>query len=411
MTEQITIQPADLNLTDPCGNCIDRVRDSITSNEFVEIDLDVLTCDNCDELVDDCLCAICDWCSEPTLEGDISLIDNAYTCRNCYDDNFTGCDNCGEPTPNEYITYCYECSHEVCSYCAEELNCDYGHEDYGYDGQPEGVHDCYYKPSPIFHWVSHRGQFANTYNQSNKGEKANTKLFLGVELETEHQDGGITQGNIENIAHEVYHSGGENFAYLKEDGSITGVEIVTHPATLEFHKTTGLWDDIFNAIDDDGLYDSDGAGIHVHVSRAGLGDTVERREQVGTNALALLELHWDEWIKIARRVSGQWAPKNCGAVDLKDTPEDRVAEVLDYGKGNGKYSALNFSPSNTIEFRLFRSTTSREELTACLEAVQLIVELAQEWDIREVLTTPFSRVLGEAEVRGYEDFVNLWLSK
>jgi hypothetical protein len=59
---------------------------------------------------------------------------------------------------------------------------------------------------------------------------------------------------------------------------------------------------------------------------------------------------------------------------------------------------------------LFRSTTSREELTACLEAVQLIVELAQEWDIREILTTPFSRVLGEAEVRGYEDFVNLWLS-
>ena len=373
---------------------------TITSNEFVEIDIDVPTCDSCDESVDDCLCVICDWCGEPTLDGDIISIPawtdagHAQICRTCYDDNFTSCGSCGEPTPNEDIHYCYECGDENCSYCAEDRGCDYGHEDYGYEDQPEGVNDYSYKPSPIFH--------------SNQGQ--DTKIFLGVELETEHQDGYPTPHNIANITHEVYHSGGENFAYLKEDGSITGVEIVTHPATLEFHKTTELWDNIFDAIDDDGLYDSDTAGIHVHVSKAGLGDTIERRKQVETNALALLELHWDEWIKIARRVSGQWAPKNCGAVDLKDTPEDRVAEVLDYGKGNGKYSALNFSPDNTIEFRLFRSTTNREELTACLEAVQLIVELAQEWDIREILTTPFSRVLGEAEAKGYEDFVNLWLS-
>ena len=364
---------------------------TITSNEFVE------TCYTCGEPTYevDCLCVICDWCSEPTISGDITNVDNANTCNDCYAERFTSCDNCGEPTADEYITFCYECDEYSCSYCAEDRGCNYGHEDEYYNGLPEGIHEYSYKPDPIFH--------------SNQGQ--DTKIFLGVELETEHADGYGYDGNLNSIVSEVYDSGGEDFAYLKEDGSISGVEIVTHPATLEFHQESGHWERIFDAIDDDGLYDSDGAGIHVHVSRAGLGDTPEKIEQSGTNALALLELHWDEWVKIARRVSGQWAPKNCGAVDLKSTPENEVDDVLDYGKSYGKYKALNFSPDNTIEFRLFRSTTNINELLACLETVQLIVELAIEWDIRDILTTPFSRIIGEAKIRGFENLINLWVSK
>ena len=152
-------------------------RITITSNEFIE-ELD-LACDNCGEPIDYCTCVICDYCSESTWDGDITDISNissygnAQICRHCYDDNFTSCDNCGEPTANDYITFCYECSDEVCSYCAEDRGCDYGHEDYGYEDQPEGVNDYSYKPSPIFH----------------SNQRQDTKIFLGVELETEHQDG------------------------------------------------------------------------------------------------------------------------------------------------------------------------------------------------------------------------------
>ena len=70
-----------------------------------------------------------------------------------------------------------------------------------------------------------------------------------------------------------------NFALLKSDSSLgsAGFEIVTVPATLEFHRKV-LWNDFFKTPFSDGLtaaksvqsWDTGVCGIHVHLTRAAL---------------------------------------------------------------------------------------------------------------------------------------------
>lgn len=64
--------------------------------------------------------------------------------------------------------------------------------------------------------------------------------------------------------------------YCKRDGSLgdEGVEIVTHPATLNYHLTKLAWDRIIETATDNGYtsHDTETCGLHVHVGRAELPD-------------------------------------------------------------------------------------------------------------------------------------------
>ena len=301
-------------------------------------------------------------------------------CINCV----SFCYGCDEMAPYEEYQFCEYCDEAFCASCyLYEHSCQEENED---------VHPYGYEPN---------FQFRKTGNETPIIEN----LFLGVELET--------QGNTYDIPTLTDFIGDESHAYMCEDGSVSGPEIITHPMTLDYHKNNFDWEALTDAADDDGLHSDSDAGLHVHVSRAALGDTLENQSQVGTNLLAVLETHFDMWSQLARRNSDQWAPKNLGTIDIKwGTPDNAKEAIETIGKasrtegGKGKYAALNFQKQNTLEFRLFASTLDTDTIIATLEAVSLMVIIAKSFTLDQILTMSYDTVMTIATQHGFDSLID-----
>lgn len=111
-------------------------------------------------------------------------------------------------------------------------------------------------------------------------------------------------------------------------------------------------------------------GLHVHVSRNGLGEKYEEQEDVISRIVYFIEVHWNELLKFSRRTEAninRWAGRYGLSENTKVT--------YDKAKKNnclGRYVCLNLYNANTIEFRIFRGTLKYETFIATLELVHEI---------------------------------------
>lgn len=210
-------------------------------------------------------------------------------------------------------------------------------------------------------------------------------MFLGVELELDGYDSDLDYftGMMSSIEQ-------DGFIYLKEDDSLDdGVEVVTHPASIDYHMETPFWGDILRAAQDsDFVSGINTAGLHVHVSKAAISKRVENR------LLVYYWRHWDQIVKISgrgRRQIEDWAYPNhtqrrwsrgtYNAVAISDKPRTN-----DYAAAKGGRGAINFHPSTgtTIEFRIFQSTLRYLELMARIEFVAATVEVCKQLSIPDI---------------------------
>ena len=163
--------------------------------------------------------------------------------------------------------------------------------------------------------------------------------------------------------------------YIKGDGSLDdGMEIVTHPMSLNFHKQF-QWEDIMKKAIYLGYrsHQTSTCGLHVHVNRSCLGDSREEQDEVISRILYFIEHHWNEMLKYSRRSEysmNRWAARYGF--------EKTGREILDKAKkgNNGRYAAVNLMNYATVEFRLFRGTLKYNTLIAALELVNDICDLA-----------------------------------
>ena len=277
----------------------------------------------------------CDECGEYHHKDDV-VFDafNNYMCRNCFENYFYVCNDCGgfvhhtDVYWNDDMPYCEECYNNI----------TYIHE-YGY------------KPYPIFHGEGNR--------------------LLGVELEVD--EGGYNQ----DVAREVIDILGDDFVYCKYDGSLRdGFEIVSHPATLEYHSQVD-WGGVLDYLRNEGYesHDAETCGLHVHMNRKGFGDTEEEQELGISKVLFFIERHWDKVVKFSRRTQSQlneWASRYLGS--SPEHPED----VLEYAKNDlSRYRAVNLCPRHTIEIRVFRGSLVYETLMATLQFCDLLYDIAE----------------------------------
>jgi hypothetical protein len=114
-------------------------------------------------------------------------------------------------------------------------------------------------------------------------------------------------------------------------------------------------------------------GLHVHVNRTAFGDTEEDQDACIARILYFFEKHWEELLKFSRRTPRQlerWAAR----YGYKDRPMD----ILDEAKKHclGRYTCVNLTNRNTIEFRIFRGTLKYNTLLATLELVDRICDVA-----------------------------------
>ena len=300
---------------------------------------------------DDALCercaneetVICSRCGERVYRDDNAGDENTPLCQSCYDRHYTSCERCGRiihvddayyEDDDEDDPLCYDC--------------------HTHARRHKMIEDYYYKPEPLF-----------------RGEGSR---YFGVELEID--EAGEDSDNARRLMEIANGNGVENL-YCKHDGSLDdGFEMVTHPMTLEYHMKEMPWARILQEAIHLGYtsHQASTCGLHVHVNRNAFGDTEETQDAVIARILYFFEKNWEELLKFSRRTPRQlerWATR----YGYKDQPK----ELLDHAKKGyhgGRYTSVNLTNTDTIEFRIFRGTLKFNTLIATLQLLDRICDVA-----------------------------------
>lgn len=240
----------------------------------------------------------------------------------------------------------------------------YGYNEDGYDRfgshiddqirDRDGLHDYDYTPKLVF-----RGDGAP---------------WFGLEIEITTDDIGDAVSIIDD------HAG--KLIYCKHDGSVDGLEAVTHPMSYDWAMENFPWE-MFPKLRDSGcsIIPQDN-GIHIHVSRDGFKDAA----------------HLYRWLKlwyrnpmdiqrIARRTSEHWASFR---PDHKRSHKEHVKRgkpsyVRDSdGTLYSRYSAINTTNDATLELRVFASSLRPERVRAALQLAAASVEYTRHLTCQDI---------------------------
>jgi hypothetical protein len=209
------------------------------------------------------------------------------------------------------------------------------------------IYDHSYKPNPKFY----------------RGGRGTEALFFGFELEIETEACPKTREELSEDVKSL-----APFCYCKRDGSLScGFEVVSHPMSWKWIKRNkAKLLKLLGHLDKAGAksYDTTTCGLHVHVSKAGLGRSV-------LESMLKFVFGNPEFVhKLSRRTKSsldQWAK-----AELSGSSKD---EALSPDSSNKpRRLALNTLPENTAEFRMFRGTLSAKGFMRALEFCHSLVE-------------------------------------
>ena len=293
-----------------------------------------------DWLCEDCaerLTVICDHCAERVYEENAVEDDAHIFCDHCFDEYYVRCEDCNRIIhrdraywDNDDNAYCSSCWDEHCNI----------------------IHEYNYTPDLVFH---------------GKGLR-----HFGVELEID--DGGTVNSNAQKLL-DIANASAENL-YIKTDGSLDdGMELVTHPMTLEYHLNEMPWEDVLRKAQRMGYlsHAAGTCGLHVHISRLAFGCTYEQQEAAIARLLYFVEKFWAELLRFSRRTQSQmnrWAAR----YGIRLTPSEQMSHAKN--SCAGRYTAVNLTNSDTVEIRMFRGTLKLNTLKATLQMVNHLVEVA-----------------------------------
>lgn len=330
-----------------------------------------------------CKMVTCYCCGTEIDIDDAEIVEDEYLCQNCYDEEVFECEYCNgnffnrNMVSDEFISICencynnYYCRCERCQCLIYDDDVSWIDDDYPYCSQCyDEVQDSYkikhygYKPKPIF------------YKRSNE----NSVRYYGVELEID--DGGQDDNNAKEILETA--NGCDELLYVKSDSSLyNGMELVSHPCSIDFHRDDFPWHDILHEAVELNYtsHCAETCGLHVHIGRLELGKTFEKQEEVIGRVMFFFESHWNEMVRFSRRTDNQlirWATRR----GFQAQPTD----ILDNAKKKRyeRYTCVNIAPENTIEIRIFRGTLKFNTFMATLEMVDSICENAVKLTDKEI---------------------------
>lgn len=347
-----------------CGAVID-------TDDYEELDGQIV-CSDCMENYT----TVCDCCGERIWSEDTEGDEYTYLCSYCYQNHYTRCSNCDSLIHEDDAyrldgeDYCHEC------YDEERDKCQH-------------IHDYGYKPEPIF------------YGDGNR--------YFGVELEI---DGAGKDDEYAEELLDIANNDGE-YIYIKSDGSLDdGMELVSHPMTLDYHKDY-CWEDIMHKAVSLGYrsHQTSTCGLHIHVNRTAFSDNREEQDEVISRILYFVEHHWNEMLKFSRRseyTMNRWAAR----YGYEHTPK----AIMDKAKkgNNGRYAAVNLCNYHTVEFRMFRGTLKHNTFIAAIELVNRICDVAMyntDDSIAKISWSDFVADITEPELIRYLKERNLYINE
>lgn len=352
-----------------CGHLFDDDEETLSVDNYDFCDEDCANeygyhyCDQCGELsycsvgVDgqyfcNHLCAeiygyrFCTHCDD-WVHRDYTYIthDDDVICYNCYNDHYFTCEHCDE------IYHDDDYRDGVCCNCDEEY--------------PRHLHEYGFRPETEFFGDTENSRFP----------------YLGVELETD--AGNDRYAYCEDLV-EKY---SDRF-WLTKDGSLQdGVEVTSHPMTLQEHADSGLWEHVADCAHEYGFVSHDGGrcGLHVHINRDFFGNNTVVQNVGGYKMLRLLQRFRKQMMTFTRRTTDNW----CRYTTPRDYTPKRTHAGLDIcftdliHKSSGAASnydhsvCVNFEHSATFELRIFRGTLKLSTFYASLAMAQGIARAAK----------------------------------
>jgi hypothetical protein len=121
-------------------------------------------------------------------------------------------------------------------------------------------------------------------------------------------------------------------------------------------------------------HNSGTCGLHVHINRAALGESVEEQENTIARIVYFFEKFWDKILRFSRRTETQadrWASRyGCSM----DNPKESLKGAKT--SGLGRYTAVNLTNTFTVELRIFRGTLRYKTFMATLQFVDLLCDMA-----------------------------------
>lgn len=275
-----------------------------------------------------------------------ALIQQAFACHR-------PCEACGVVECGLEHVYCNTCDHWDCCLSEEEhVYCDTC--DMYNCGRLHSIHGYGYKPRPV--WLGGTRQ----------------PYYLGFELEVSSNNERVDAQRILEWANANM---GENSLYCKEDGSVQGFEIVSHPMTPEFFEAID-WRSFFATVrenDSDSTYEPRGHGLHVHVSRTAFHNHLTLARWV---YLWNARFNRQTAVQLCRRQSDEWAA-------FRDNDVQQIAKVAKSERSwiNNRfypdfprYSLINLQNSETVEFRGFRSTRRADHFRQSIRSIYRSVD-------------------------------------
>lgn len=295
---------------------------------------------------------ICDICERPYKSSRIS----PFICDDCLKklNNFA----------NNSSLYCNECMSEINKnepYHIDDSGFIYCDACFSYSGS-SSILPHRRKKFPLFY-----------------GDKS-TMNFYGVELEAD--GGGKSNPKASKLLKLINNE--QELIYIKSDNSLSkGIEIVTHPATLQFHQNDMPWEEITNSLKNMHYksYKTSTCGLHIHINRTAFGNTEIERLPNLLRFVCVFERFWPELLQFSGRTSEE-ADKWASRYGIYNSPSQLLSKIQE---DNTRNRCVNLRKQTTVEVRLFHGTLNPQFILAAIELVDYIRSIS--------VSTTFSNIL------------------
>jgi hypothetical protein len=266
--------------------------------------------------------------------------------------------------------------------------------------------------------------FQDQLRKSKKPDQADTRpIFMGVELEFVARGEGRSDEGLSKLISKIANSKFGDHAIMKSDASIGsyGLEIVTVPATLEYHRQMFI-ENFFskdNSFHRD-LMSTERCGLHVHISKnvftpITLGKFIAFINSP-SNANFMDKMSGRPPNTYCKRVAVKG--KNAKGVDVSAVIAKKVCEVRNGKIGRiahrhmdyDRREAVNLNNTHTIELRMFKATNDKNNFLRKLEFCESLVKFVREHSLQQMTVYDYVNFILRGDNKKVYSRVLLWLA-
>jgi hypothetical protein len=262
-----------------------------------------------------------------------------------------------------------------------------GYNEDGYDewGDGRGVASGFFNGDPdkyVFYSTAEEKQEADAAGTRVPGKRLPGVPYYGMEIELTSD---CTEGEKEIIQEQ-----NGNIVWAKEDCSVEGFEMVSHPMTARWAADNFPW----RIVEDLGMHGAEvmeeSNGLHIHVSRSGFNGwhhlfswlkflyrNSDRVKDIGGRSAG----EWGAFHSSDRGNQFTWLQHNMKNKNQNRSLWDGCGDRVEFPR---RYIAVNLQNRSTVEVRVFASTTSGRILRQRFELIAGSVEYTRNLSIKDI---------------------------